>query len=115
MSPYDDFGYIPEPGRDEVEDKHETEAWEKAKRANDQELKVLHKLQDAKDGGMPVSEIAVYPEFATEVEQALRRLVSRGLVSTAVEGSPIRQGAQVSPLYWLSEKGRATLERWHRK
>jgi hypothetical protein len=110
---YDDYpGYV-EPGRDATEDEHETEAWEKAKMANDQEVKVLYKLQDAEDGGMPVSEIAGWAP-ATEVEQALRRLVSRGLVWTAVDGSPVRQGAQVSPLYGLSEKGRAALERRRR-
>jgi DNA-binding IclR family transcriptional regulator len=76
-----------------------------------QELQVLRKLKDAEDGGVPASEIADMVELpASEVEQTLRTLVSQGLVWTAVDGSPVRQGAQVSPLYWLSEKGRAVLE-----
>jgi predicted ArsR family transcriptional regulator len=75
-------------------------------------LVALRKLQDAEDGGgIPADEIAEEAELpASEVEQTLRRLISRGLVPPPpMAAFPAGQGSPVSPLYRLSEKGRDLL------
>jgi predicted ArsR family transcriptional regulator len=77
-----------------------------------QVLAALRELQDAEDGGgIPTDEIAEVAELpADEVEQTLRRLISRGLVSPpAIAEFPAGHGPRASSLYRLSNKGRNIL------